>query len=93
MAKASWHNKTIAESAKTEQVEGNSYFPPDSIHPEFLKASDYTTTCSWKGVAKYYHVVVDGETNQNAAWYYPAPKPEAAKIKDHVAFWKGVSVV
>lgn len=92
MAKAIWQNTTLAESNRTEQVEGNYYFPADSIHREFFEASNHITVCPWKGTAHYYHVLVNGERNENAAWYYPDPKPAAANIKDHVAFWKGVRV-
>lgn len=92
MAKATWLKQTLAESGHTEQVEGNHYFPADSIRREYFKPSSHTTVCPWKGTAHYYDVVVNGETNQNAAWYYPDPKPAAANIKDHVAFWKGVRV-
>ena len=92
MAKASWNQTKIAESSKTEQVEGNYYFPAESVEKEFFQPSDYTTECPWKGTAHYYHVVVDGKKNENAAWYYPKPKEAAANIKDHVAFWKGVTV-
>jgi uncharacterized protein (DUF427 family) len=92
MAKATWHDATLAESANIERVEGNSYFPADSIHSAFFEPSDHTTVCSWKGTAHYYNVVVNGEKNLNAAWYYPEPKPEAAIIKGYVAFWKGVKV-
>lgn len=90
--KAVWNGNVIAESDSTEVVEGNHYFPPESLKREFLKESDTTSTCPWKGLASYYDIVVDGETNAGAAWYYPAPKPDAAQIKDHVAFWKGVEV-
>ena len=92
MAKATWHSKTIAESNATEQVEGNHYFPADSVKQDFLQPSAHTTVCPWKGTAHYYNVVVDGETNANAAWYYPEPKPQAAQIKGYLAFWKGVKV-
>ena len=92
MAKATWQKTTLAESGRTEQVEGNHYFPADSIQREFFQPSDHTTVCPWKGTAHYYHVVVNGEKNENAAWYYPEPKTAAANIKDHVAFWKGVRV-
>ncbi len=92
MATATWHQATLAQSAHTQQVEGNQYFPPDSIHREFLEPSNHTTVCPWKGTAHYYHVVVNGERNENAAWYYPEPKSAAANIQDHVAFWKGVLV-
>ena len=92
MAKAIWGKAVLAESNETKQVEGNAYFPPSSLNQEYLRPSTHTTVCSWKGTASYYDVVVNGLTNQNAAWFYPAPKPEAAQIKDHVAFWKGVRV-
>jgi uncharacterized protein (DUF427 family) len=71
---------------------GNQYFPPDAIKREFLKDSSTHTTCGWKGVASYYDVVVGGQTNKDAAWYYPEPKSAASNIKGYVAFWKGVSV-
>ncbi len=92
MAKASWQNTTLAESGVTEQVENNHYFPPEAIRKEFLESSSHTTVCPWKGTAHYYHVVVNGQKNENAAWYYPEPKSAAANIRDHVAFWKGVKV-
>ena len=92
MAKATWQSTTIAESSRPEQVEDNLYFPAESVHREFLQPSDYTTVCPWKGTAHYYHVDVNGKKNENAAWYYPDPKPAAANIKNHVAFWKGVQV-
>ena len=90
--KAIWKNKIIAESDKIETVEGNAYFPNSSLKREFLKASETHTVCSWKGTASYYDVVVDGEVNKDAAWFYPDPKGAAANIKDHVAFWRGVKV-
>ena len=90
--KAVWKGTTIAESDATEVVEGNQYFPPDSIRREHLKESGTHTTCPWKGVASYYHVVVDGETNEDAAWHYPDPKPGFV-LKDYVAFWHGVTIV
>ena len=92
MAKAIWNDTVIAESDNTEMVEGNHYFPADSIKNEYFKKSTNTTVCGWKGTANYYDVVVNGETNAGAAWYYADPKPQAAKIKDHVAFWKGIKV-
>ncbi len=92
MAKATWQQATLAETSRTEQVEGNHYFPAESIHREFFEPSGHTTACPWKGTAHYYHVVVNGQKNENAAWYYPEPKSAAANIKDHVAFWKGVRV-
>ena len=92
MAKASWKGKVLAESDDFEVVEGNIYFPPGSINREYLQESEHTTTCPWKGKASYFNVVVDADTNANAAWYYPAPSEAAKQIKDHVAFWKGVEV-
>jgi uncharacterized protein (DUF427 family) len=92
MAKASWGGKVIAESSATVVVEGNQYFPLDAVKKELLKPSTHTTVCPWKGTAHYYHVIVDGMQNDNAAWYYPEPKPAAAEIKDRIAFWKGVRV-
>ena len=92
MARAVWQGQVIAESDTYEVVEGNVYFPPGSLKEEFLEKSDHSTVCAWKGTASYYDVVVSGERNANAAWFYPEPKPAAANIKDHIAFWKGVSV-
>ena len=92
MAKASWNGKTIAQSDQTVVVEGNQYFPPKSVKQEFLLPSSTHTECSWKGQASYYDLIVDGQTNKDAAWYYSDPKPAAAEIKDHLAFWKGVQV-
>ena len=92
MAKAVWNGKVVAESDKTEVVEGNQYFPPDSINREYLKPSEKETVCPWKGTANYYDVVVDGNVNENAAFYYAAPRDAAKRIKDHVAFWNGVEV-
>ena len=92
MPSAKWNGKTIAKTDKFELVEGNIYFPRGAIKPEFFKDSSHTTVCPWKGLASYFDVVVDGQVNQNAAWYYPDPKLAAANIKDHVAFWKGVEV-
>ncbi|HEX4667098.1 MAG TPA: DUF427 domain-containing protein [Chthoniobacterales bacterium] len=90
--KATWHGATIAESDDTVVVEGNHYFPADSIRREHLGESDRHTHCPWKGEASYYDVVVDGQVNQGAAWYYPDPKEAAANIKGRVAFWQGVTV-
>ncbi len=92
MPKATWNGVTIAESAATEVVEGNHYFPPASIDRSKLKPSGTHSTCPWKGEASYYTVVVDGKENVDAAWFYPSPKDAAKEIKDHVAFWKGVEV-
>jgi len=90
--KASWNGHTIAESAHTEVVEGNHYFPKSSLDASKLKESLTTSVCPWKGTANYYSVIVDGKENKDAAWFYPAPSDAAKKIKDHVAFWKGVEV-
>ncbi len=90
--KAVWNGKVIAESEDTEIVEGNHYFPEDSIKKEYFKESSHQSACPWKGMASYYSLEVDGQTNQNAAWYYPEPKEKASQIKNYVAFWKGVKV-
>lgn len=90
--KAIWNGKTIAESDNTVVVEGNHYFPADSIKEEYFKPSETNTVCGWKGTASYYNVEVDGDTNADAAWYYPEPKDAAKEIENHVAFWKGVEV-
>ena len=92
MPKAIWKDTVLAESDRTRIVEGNHYFPPESLRREHLRESATHTTCSWKGVASYYDVVVGGETNRDAAWFYPAPKEAAKEIRDHVAFWRGVVV-
>ena len=92
MPRAIWNGEVIAETDTFETVEGNIYFPPGSLNEQFFSASDATSFCPWKGTASYYDVVVNGETNAGAAWYYPEPKEKAANIKDHVAFWKGVTV-
>ena len=92
MPQARWNGQVIAQSDQTEVVEGNHYFPPDSIVENFFQASQTTTVCGWKGTANYYDIVVDGQTNPGAAWYYADPKPQAANIKGYIAFWKGVVV-
>ena len=92
MAKASWGGAIIAESDATVVVEGNQYFPRDAVKKGFLKPSNHTSICPWKGTAHYFHVEVNGMKNENAAWYYPDPKPAAEQIKDRIAFWKGVRV-
>ena len=92
MARATWKGTVIAESDTFEMVEGNVYFPADSIKREHFRDSATHTVCPWKGTASYYDVVVDGQTNAGAAWYYPEPKDAAANIRGHVAFWKGVEV-
>jgi uncharacterized protein (DUF427 family) len=92
MAKAIWNGTVLAESDNTVVVEGNHYFPPDSINEEYFKESNTHTTCPWKGVASYYTIEVDGQSNQDAAWYYPSPKEKAKNIEGYVAFWRGVKV-
>lgn len=92
MPKAIWNGVVLAESDTCEVVEGNQYFPADSVKREYFKESNTHTTCPWKGLASYYTVVVDGKENKDAAWYYPEPKDAAKQIKDHVAFWRGVKV-
>jgi len=91
--KAIWNNQVIAESDNIIHVEGNSYFPVESVKKEFLMESETETVCHWKGRASYYNLKVDGEVNQDAAWYYSEPRPLADGIKGRVAFWKGVQVV
>ena len=90
--KAIWQGTTIAESDDTVFLEGNYYFPADSIRSEFFRESNRHTRCPWKGEASYYDVVVDGAVNKGAAWYYPEPKEAAANIKGRIAFWQGVTV-
>lgn len=92
MAKAIWEGATLAESDAPVEVEGNLYFPPQSIKREYFKESNHHSTCPWKGLASYYHVEVNGRRNADAAWYYPEPKAAARQITGHVAFWKGVRV-
>lgn len=90
--KAYWNNAVVADSDATLLLEGNHYFPPGAVKKEYFKPSGTHTTCPWKGEASYYDVVVDGQTNKDAAWYYPEPTEEAKQIKGYVAFWKGVKV-
>jgi uncharacterized protein (DUF427 family) len=90
--KAVWNDTVIAESEDTIVVENNHYFPPDSVKEEFLRPSDTSSVCPWKGTASYYHVEVGGSINSDAAWYYPDPKEAAMNIKGYVAFWKGVEI-
>jgi uncharacterized protein (DUF427 family) len=92
MAKATWNGAVLAESDHTVVVEGNHYFPAESVKWDLFQPSDTHTVCGWKGTASYHSVVVDGSVNADAAWYYPEPKDAAAEIRDHVAFWKGVIV-
>jgi uncharacterized protein (DUF427 family) len=91
--KAIWKNAIIAESNDTVIVEGNCYFPPDSVKTRFLRESSSHTLCSWKGKASYYDIVVNDAVNRDAAWFYPEPKQEALNIKNYVAFWHGVEVI
>jgi uncharacterized protein (DUF427 family) len=90
--KAIWNNQVIAESNNTIVIEGNHYFPPESINHSYLTKTDHTSTCGWKGLANYYSIVVDGKVNENAVWVYHTPKEQADNIKDHLAFWKGVEI-
>lgn len=92
MAKAIWNGAVIAESDDTIIVEGNHYFPLDSVNQNFLRPNSHHTTCVWKGQASYYDIEVDGQVNQSAAWYYPDPSKAADHIRDRVAFWKGVEI-
>jgi len=93
MPTALWNNVVIAQSDSCKTVEGNAYFPPDSLDMRFFKPSPRHTFCPWKGEASYYDVEVDGAVSEGAAWYYPAPKPAASEIAHYVAFWRGVKIV
>jgi uncharacterized protein (DUF427 family) len=93
MMKAIWNGKIIAESQDTIVVEGNHYFPIDSINSAYYQASPHQTVCAWKGTASYYSLEVEGKKNENAVWYYANPKEAAQQIKGRVAFWKGVQIV
>lgn len=90
--KAVWNGAVLAESDDTIVVEGNHYFPPDSLKREFFAQGDRQTVCFWKGKASYFDVEVDGKVNKDAAWYYPSPSPAAKQIRNHVAFWRDVKV-
>lgn len=90
--KATWNGKVIAESDETRVIEGNHYFPPQSINKAYFKDSDTHTVCPWKGTASYYNLEVDGQENKDAAWYYPETSELAEAIKGYIAFWKGVEV-
>ena len=90
--KATWNGEILAESNDTEVVEGNHYFPADSIKKEYFSPSETHTVCGWKGTASYYDIAVNGDTNKDAAWYYPEAKDDAKNIEGYVAFWKGVEV-
>ena len=92
MAKAIWNGAVVAESDRCEIVEGNYYFPPDTIKSEYFKDSSTHSTCPWKGIASYYTLEVEGEQNKDAAWYYPSAKEKAKNIEGYIAFWKGVKV-
>ncbi len=92
MPRAIWNGAVLAESPHCVVVEGNQYFPPDTIRREYFKASATHTVCGWKGTASYYDIVVNGTTNRDAAWFYPDPTEAAKQIRDHVAFWRGVTV-
>jgi len=92
MPTATWNDTVIAQSDDTVVVEGNHYFPRSAIVEDLFVPSDLTSVCPWKGTASYLTVVVDGERNEDAAWFYPDPKDAAAEIKDRIAFWKGVEV-
>ena len=92
MPRATWNGAVLAESDRTLVVEGNQYFPPDAIKREYFRPSETHTVCGWKGTASYYDVVVDGQVNKDAAWYYPTPKEAATQIAGYVAFWHGVQV-
>jgi uncharacterized protein (DUF427 family) len=90
--RATWNGQTLAESDDIVTVEGNAYFPEESLRKDLIVPSDHTSVCGWKGLANYYSLRVDGQSNANAVWYYADPKPAAAEIKGRVAFWKGVKV-
>jgi uncharacterized protein (DUF427 family) len=90
--KATWNGHLIGESDRTILVEGNHYFPLDDVHRHMLVPTDEHTFCPWKGTASYFDLVVEGDTNPGAVWYYPEPMEEAARIRDYVAFWRGVEV-
>jgi uncharacterized protein (DUF427 family) len=92
MVMATWNGRVIARSDKTVVVEGNHYFPRESVDADVLRPSETTTECAWKGTAHYHSLVVDGAENRDAAWHYPDPKPAAAEIRDRIAFWRGVEV-
>ena len=93
MPKAIWNGAVLAESDKTIVIEGNHYFPSDSINWDYFQPNNHTTVCPWKGVANYYDVVVADKVNRSAAWYYPKPSAAARRIQNYVAFWHGVKVV
>ncbi len=89
---AKWNNIEIARSNNTIEIEGNQYFPPQDVNMTYLSKTNYSTLCPWKGQAAYYSITIDGEINDNAAWYYPNPYDKAIQIKNYIAFWRGVIV-
>ncbi len=91
--RAIWKNTVLAQSEDTIEVEGNHYFPAESLRRDYFRASDHHSICPWKGTASYYDVVVGDAVNASAAWYYPEPKDAAAQVRGRVAFWKGVEVL
>lgn len=92
MKKAIWNGEVLAESNETIEIEGNQYFPPSSIKKEYFTETRTESACPWKGVASYYTIEINGEKNENAAWFYKQPKEAASQIKGYVAFWKGVKI-
>lgn len=92
MTKAIWNGVVLAESDHTEMVEGNHYFPPEALRRQYFRESDRHTTCPWKGLASYYDIAAGDQVARNAAWYYPDPKPAAANIRNHVAFYGMVKI-
>ena len=92
MSKATWQGAVLAQSDETIEIEGNQYFPPESVDRQYLEESTTHSTCPWKGESSYYTIIVNGNKNPDAAWYYPEPKEAAAQIKGYVAFWKGVAI-
>lgn len=93
MPKAIWNGAVLAQSDRTELVEGNHYFPADSVNWEFFCENEDQTVCPWIGIASYYDIVVNGQVNRGGAWYYPAPKPGAKHIRGYIAFWRGVQIL
>ncbi len=92
MPKATWNGAVLAESDTTVVVDGNHYFPSQALDKQYFRDSGTHTVCGWKGTASYYSIEVDGQRNEDAAWYYPDPQPKAQNIANHVAFWKGVKI-
>ena len=92
LVQATWNGAVIAQSDRTIVIEGNHYFPPEDVLTEYLEQSERHSVCPWKGTASYYDLVVEGQRNSAAAWYYPTPKPAAREIAGYIAFWHGVRV-